>query len=512
MSDTTGNTTSPPDPAVRRPASAPPTSTLAVAIAQSKTQPWRIGEIARPGPRSGQTLCIGREGAPFGRERIDGRVDTGRLRGDKLSREQLEARPEGDGARIHNVGNALVRVKGAELPRDCSAYVDLPAVIEIVDHYVLILMRRPLALPESHRLLEPLHPYGLVDRLGICGESPQAWQLRLDIARAAVANRNVIAFGESGTGKALVAHGVHKLSHRANLPFAMLSFTDLEHGTAALRLNGGPANWPNPGTPRTIGPFEAAKGGLAFLDELGEAPPEVQAILLTAFAGFYFWGTETTPRKVDCLIVAATNRPRSRIKHDLLHRIPTEIDVPSLAGRPEDLALIANHLLVQMVRGNTEYGGLLKTDETGREHVEVEPDLIVQLLRTRLPGNVRELEKLLGKIVAMSGDRGKLSWPAGWTEADVAPLDMREEPPHVSTAKLLQGFDRPASKEASAPRPTSVPPPMVDTDQRPDPGPELLLQTLRAKGWNKTATAAELGISREKVYRLMEKYGIKRPD
>ena len=183
----------------------------------------------------------------------------------------------------------------------------------------------------------------------------------------------------------------------------MLSFTDLQHGTAALRLNGGPANWPNPGTPRTIGPFEAAKGGLAFLDELGEAPPEVQAILLTAFSGFYFWGTETTPRNVDCLIVTATNRPREYIKHDLLHRIPTEIDVPSLADRIEDLALLANHLLVQKVSANTEYGFRLKADETGRAHVEVEADLIVQFLRTRLPGNVRGLEKLLGKMVAVGG-------------------------------------------------------------------------------------------------------------
>jgi DNA-binding NtrC family response regulator len=503
MSDTTGNTTSPPDPSARRALSAPPTSTLAVSIAHSTLQPWRIGELARHDPRSGRPLYIGREGASFGRERFGELVNTGRLRGDKLSREQLELLPEGDGARIHNVGKAPVFVNGAELARDWSALVELPAVVEIENHSVLIVLRRPLAFPESHRLLEPHHPFGLVDRLGICGESPEAWQLRLDIARAAVANRNVIAFGESGTGKLLVAQGVHALSHRANLPFAMLSFTDLEHGTAALRLNGGPANWPNPGTPRTIGPFEAAKGGVAFLDELGEAPQEVQAILLTAFAGIYFWGTETTPRKVDCLIVAATNRPRDYIKHDLRHRIPTEIDVPSLADRIEDLPLITNHLLVQQVSANTEYGHRLKTDETGRAHVEVEPDLIVQLLRTRLPGNVRELGKLLGKIVAAAGGREKLAWPRGWHKADIAPLDMRPEAAHVATAALIEGL---------APRPTNAPPPVVDPDQRPDPGPELLLQTLRANGWNKTATAAALGIPREKVYRLMEKYGIKRPE
>jgi DNA-binding NtrC family response regulator len=511
MSDTTGNTTSPPDPTARRAVSTAPTSTLAVVVAHSALQPWRIGELARHDPRSGRPLFIGREGASFGRERAGELVDTGRLRGDKLSREQLELLPEGEGARIHNVGKSPVFVNGTEVPRDWSARVSLPAVIEILDHTVLIVMRRPLAFPESHRLLEPRHPFGLVDRLGICGESPQAWQLRLDIACAAVANRNVIAFGESGAGKLLVAHGIHALSHRANLPFAMLSITDLEHGTAALRLNGGPANWPNPGTPRTIGPFEAAKGGMAFLEEVGEAPAEVQAILLTAFAGFHFWGTETTPRKVECLIVTATNRTRDGIKHDLLPRIGTEIDVPSLAERIEDVALLVNHLLVQQVRANTEYGGLLLTDPTGRAYVDVEPDLIIQLLRTRLSGNVRGLEKLLGKMVAVAVSRGRvtLSWPPGWSKADPAPLDMREESPHVTVAALLEGI--PVGEERPAARPTPPPPPVGDPDQRPDPGPELLLQTLRENGWNKTATAAALGMAREKVYRLMEKYGIKRP-
>ena len=57
-----------------------------------------------------------------------------------------------------------------------------------------------------------------------------------------------------------------------------------------------------------------------------------------------------------------------------------------------------------------------------------------------------------------------------------------------------------------------MPPPVNDPDQQPDPGPELLLQTLRAKKWNKTETAAELHTPRAKVYRHMEKYGIKRPD
>jgi two-component system nitrogen regulation response regulator GlnG len=402
-----------------------------------------------------------------------------------------------------NIGSTPVYVNGTQLPRDCSVRVALPAVVEIQDDTVLLVLRLPLAYPESHRLLEPHHPFGLVDRLGICGEGPRAWQLRLDIARAAVANKNVIAFGESGTGKELVARGIHALSHRARLPFVRVSFPDLPSGTAALRLNGGPANWPNPGTPRTLSPFEAGKGGVVFLDEIGEAPEEVQAILLTAFAGFYLYGTETTPRKVDSLLVAATNRPRSAIKFDVLHRIGTELDVPSLADRLEDLALVANHTLVEQVRGNTEYGGLLQTDATGRAWVEVEPDVIIQLLRAPPPGNIRQLEKKLGQLLAVSGGKGKLAWPDEWPRAAALPLDIRKELPHVAAVALMEGLGA---------QPTHAPPPVVESDQRPEIGRELLLQTLEETGWNIRATAAARGVSREKIYRLMEKYGLRRPE
>ncbi len=87
---------------------------------------------------------------------------------------------------------------------------------------------------------------------------------------------------------------------------------------------------------------------------------------------------------------------------------------------------------------------------------------------------------------------------------------MREEAPHIPVAAVLEGLEAP--RGAPAQRPTNMPPPAVDPDQQPDPGPELLLQTLRGKRWNKTETAAELHIPRAKVYRLMEKYGNKRPD
>jgi DNA-binding NtrC family response regulator len=510
MSDTTGNTTHPADPSQRRASSPAPTTAIAVAICHSVREPWRIGEVAKGDPHGKRPLYIGREGAAFVRERPGETIETGKLRGDALSREQLEILAEGDGARVHNVGRAEVYVNGTQLPQNCSACVPLPSVIEITGHTVLLLTRRPLSLGEPHRLLLPYGHFGEVDALDLCGESAGMWQLRLDAVNAANKGLHTLILGESGTGKDVVARAIHARSYRAKRAYVKVNCPDLKEGTAAVQLNGGPGNWPNPGTPRTIGPFEDSKGGVVFLDEIGEVPEVVQAILLRALDGTYARVGETRSHPIECVILAATNRPTSYIKHDVYNRFPIKLHTPSLADRREDIPLLIRHLLVKGLRSDTERARLLKTDPNGREYVEVDVELIVNLLLAPPPGNVRELWSILQEAINEVGDGTSIPWPSRRPPPAPAKLDMREEAEHVPVNKVLAGLGK--REEPPARRPTIPATAELQSEHRPDPSPALLLQTLRECGWKKTETGKRLGISRHIVHRLIEKHGIRRPD
>ncbi|HEX8790812.1 MAG TPA: sigma 54-interacting transcriptional regulator, partial [Polyangiaceae bacterium] len=272
MSDT-GNTTSPADPSERASSSNPADAwALGFVICHCTPEPRRAGEVTLFDPRARRLFVIGRAGVHFFRQRPGEMVDCGRLKGDTISGEQLLVSCEGDGLRVHNVGRAPVFVDGTRVPQHASAHVLPSAVVEVYGHSVLMVVRRPLSLPEPHRLLIPLQPFGEVDPMGFAGESPLAWQLRNDTAAAAQAGRNVLVYGESGTGKDLVAHAVHAKSFRARGPFKIANCPDFTDELASVQLFGGRKNWPNPGTAETIGYFQAAEGGTLFLDEIGEMP------------------------------------------------------------------------------------------------------------------------------------------------------------------------------------------------------------------------------------------------
>jgi hypothetical protein len=242
----TSNTTSPADPSDRLAPAPAASRLLACVICQSTDEPQRIGESTRSDPRGKRAMCIGRDGDPFFRWRAGERVDCGRLRSTKISGEQLHITPEGDGARIHNVGRVSVLVDPSPwadpsrlLPQHHSTFVQLPAVVEIVGHSVMLLTWRSPEMPAPHPLLLPLHPFGVADAMGIVGESERAWLLRLAIARAAERGIPVLIVGETGTGKELVARGIHAKSRFARGPFIEANCASLRGELAALELFGG---------------------------------------------------------------------------------------------------------------------------------------------------------------------------------------------------------------------------------------------------------------------------------
>jgi DNA-binding NtrC family response regulator len=513
MSDTS-NTTSPADPSDRLAPAPAASRVLACVLCQSADEPHRVGQAAAADPRGKRPIAIGRLGDSFFELRPGVRVDCGRLLGDGLSREQLQIEAEGDGARIHNVGSTTVLIDPSPwpdpsrcLPQHYSAFVRLPAVIEIVGHSVLLLTSRATQMPAPHPLLLPLHPYGEADAMRMVGEGERIWHLRAAIARAAERGLPVLITGETGAGKELIARGLHALSRYARGPFFAINCTELRGELAALRLFGGRKGWPNPRTPETIGFFEAAGNGALFLDELGEIDESLQALLLRAPEHGFTRVGETSPRPVRCLLLAATNRGEAGVKHDVNYRFPVVISAPSLAQRREDLARIAIHLLREQAPS------LVKQHESGRFYVRMDTSLMAGLLRHPLDGNVRAMTRILESSLAQMGDDALLRWPSDLPVPAAEPLVLRKEERHHSIAEVVEGIGR---KATEPPPPYVAPPPASDDPregfgQRPDPGRELLLETLHRTSWNKTETARILGIRRQRVYDLMEKYGIERP-
>jgi DNA-binding NtrC family response regulator len=508
----TGNTTSPADPSERiRPRTASDAWALGFVICHHIPDPRRPGEVTLFDPSARRPFVIGRAGVHFFQQRPGEMIDGGRLKGDTISGEQLLVSNEGEGVRVHNVGRAPVFVDGTRVPQHTSVHLLPGAVVEVYGHSIFLVTRRPLSLPHAHRLLLPLQPFGEVDSMGFAGESPLAWQQREDAVTAANAGRNVLVYGQTGTGKDLVARAIHDKSFRAQGPFKVLNCPELTPELAALRLFGGRKNWPNPGTPETVGYFQAAEGGTLFLDEIGEMGEALQAKLLGALESGYTVVGETQRRPIRCVVVAATNRGDVGMKHDVRQRFGILVVTPSLAERREDIAQMISWLLLEKARENTEFAAkFLETDASARPHVRVDASLVSGLLRHPLPGNVRELDGILDMAINQTRGEPPLRWPSRLPLPPPSPLQLVEERPHHSADALMQGLER-------RPAPT-VPPKIVRVEsdavgsgERPHPSRERVLEVLHEKQWRFTKAAEALGISVDKLFRLRDKYGLREP-
>jgi transcriptional regulator of acetoin/glycerol metabolism len=153
----------------------------------------------------------------------------------------------------------------------------------------------------------------------------------------------------------------------------------------------------------------------------------------------------------------------------------------------------------------------LKQDDTGWEHVEVDAALIVGLLRSDLPGNFRHLRNMIeAAVTEHRGGPPVIGWPSAYPEPQPAHLEICKEPEYVGVTAVLAGLDL-SIKQTAPPPPLRYEEAGEGFGESPDPSRELVLQTLRDNDWNYRRTAAALGISEDKLYRLRHKYGIHRP-
>ena len=225
------------------------------------------------------------------------------------------------------------------------------------------------------------------------------------IERAAKSDVPVLVQGETGTGKELAARAIHYNSARKDQRFLSQNCATLSPELLQSELFGHKKGAFTGATEDHIGIFEAANGGTVFLDEIADAPPQLQRSLLRVLQeGEIRRVGETEDREVDVRIIAATNRDLKKevengsFREDLYYRLHViQIDMPPLREYLEDVPLLAEHLLTRAKEeANKSVGGLTV-------------GAIRALTNYNWPGNVRELENEIRRAVALAEEEGDIT-------------------------------------------------------------------------------------------------------
>ena len=315
----------------------------------------------------------------------------------------------------------------------------------------------------------------------LVGNSRVMCQVKERIAKVARSMAPVLVRGESGTGKELVARAVHACSHRADGPFIAVNCSAIPEALLEAEFFGARKGSYTGSHQDREGYFQAARGGTLFLDEIGDLPLAMQSKLLRAIQERQVRSLGSTQEEeVDVRIVSATHKDLAadvraeRFRQDLYYRLNViEIVVPPLRERREDLPALCEALLSRIAQ------------ESGMPLPVLSASVLQQLCQHPLSGNVRELENLLHRAVALSdGDE---------LQVDFAPT---QGPPADPADPVVAAPVAPAAAPAE-----SVPTDLqayLDQQER-----EILVKALNESGFNRTAAAQRLGLSLRQIrYRI----------
>ena len=312
----------------------------------------------------------------------------------------------------------------------------------------------------------------------LVGQSAVMQAVKSRIIKVAGSMAPVLIQGESGTGKELVARAVHGCSHRAGGPFVAVNCSAIPENLLEAEFFGARKGAYTGSTQDRLGYFQAAQGGTLFLDEIGDLPLAMQSKLLRAIQERVVRPLGSSQEDtVDVRIVSATHKAlgaeveAGRFRQDLYYRLNViEIGIPPLRDRPDDLPELCEALLARIC------------SESGFSVPQLAAPVLAQLQAHTFHGNVRELENILHRAVALS-DGGDL-------HLDAPPLTAGDMP-------------------AVGTQPVNVPDNLqdyLDAQER-----EILTQVLQENRFNRTAAAAKLGISLRQMRYRIERLNIVMP-
>jgi len=313
----------------------------------------------------------------------------------------------------------------------------------------------------------------------IIGASPQMLRVYDLIGRAAPAETNVLITGESGTGKELVARALHEGSPRRNQAFVTINCAGIPETLIESELFGHRKGAFTGALCHKRGLFEEAHGGTILLDEVGELPLALQAKLLRIVQERTFravGGTEDV--SVDVRIISATNKDlereviEHRFREDLFYRLNViNIAMPPLRERREDIPLLAGHFLTKYAR------------KLGKEITALSQFAQEMLAGYDFPGNVRELENIIERSVALESSR----------------IVMPESLALSAHRKRERGTE--AAPELDFPRAGFCLDDVVEGIER-----DLIGRAMEAAGGNKPKAAELLGIGLRSFRYRLDKY------
>jgi len=301
---------------------------------------------------------------------------------------------------------------------------------------------------------------------------------------AAASPITVLVQGETGTGKELVARGIHRASARAAQPFVAVNCAALPETILESELFGHRRGSFTGATQDQRGLFEAASGGTIFLDEVGEMPLSMQAKLLRVLQeGEVLPVGERVPRRIDVRVIAATNRDlldaigQRTFRDDLYYRVSAfPIYVPPLRERRDDIPLLADRFLTAAAaRHGKRIPGIVRA-------------ALDALVRAAWPGNVRELQNEIERGVALAQD-GESIGPAHLSaRLQTVPAAAEPEEGATRTEQHDSGDLRNARTAFEV---------------------QFIAKVLRQHLGNVSHAAQALGISRVALQKKMKDYGLR---